>query len=61
MSNKVPEVSLNERLERELERERHARLQNDECRAGMARDDGLRSKDARGNDGSVNLKRSVLR
>ncbi len=61
MSNVVPEVSLKERLERELERERRERLQHDECRAGLAAADEFRSKDARGNSDSVRLKRSTFR
>jgi hypothetical protein len=61
MSYVVPEVSLNQRLERELERERLARMQHAECRAKLAADDEFRFKDARGNTESVNLKRAVLR
>ena len=45
------------RLEREVERERHERVQHDEERAGLAADDEFRLKDAREHMGSVKLKR----
>jgi hypothetical protein len=57
MSMKLPYGSLNERLEREVARERNERLTNDEWRSGLAVDEEYRSKDARANDGAVNLKR----
>jgi hypothetical protein len=40
-----------------LERERQERSRNDEQRAGLARDEDFRIKDARENMGLVNLKR----
>ena len=46
-----------DRLARELERERHERALHDEARAGLAADDEFRLKDAREHIGSVNLKR----
>jgi hypothetical protein len=49
--------SLNGRLEREVERERHERELHDEMRAGLAATDDLRAKDARENADAVNLKR----
>lgn len=51
------EASLNERLEREVERERHERELHDEERAGLATDDEFRLKDARENFGSAFLRR----
>lgn len=58
MSTKTPDVSLNARLVRELERERHERALHDEQRAGLAVDDVFRLKDARENTESVNLRRN---
>jgi len=46
------------RVDREVARERDERLKNDEARAGLSRDDDLRSKDARDNDSSTSLRRS---
>jgi hypothetical protein len=53
----TPDVSLNERLEREVERERHERLLHDEQRAGLAADDEFRRKDVRENMGAVKIRR----
>jgi hypothetical protein len=53
----TPDVTLRERLEREVERERHERLLHDEERAGLAVDDEFRLKDARENMGSVKIRR----
>jgi hypothetical protein len=53
----TPDVSLNERLEREVERERHERLLHDEQRAGLAVDDEFRRKDVRDNMGAVKIRR----
>jgi hypothetical protein len=58
MKTTTPDVSLNERLEREVERERRERLLHDEQRSGLARDDEFRLKDAREHTGSVNIMRS---
>jgi hypothetical protein len=49
------------RLQREVERERHERALHDEQRAGIGADDEFRLKDAREHMGSVNLKRPVGR
>lgn len=57
MSTKLPRVSQNARVEREVERERQERLRNDDQRAGLALDEDFRTKDARENMGLVNLKR----
>jgi len=57
MTTRFPRVSQNARVERELERERQERSRNDEQRAGLARDEEFRVKDARENMGLVNLKR----
>jgi hypothetical protein len=54
----TPDVPLRERLEREVERERHERVLHDEARAGLAVDDEFRSKDARENMGSVKIRRA---
>lgn len=54
----TPDVSLNERLEREVERERHERLLHDEQRAGLAADDEFRRKDARDNLWAVKIRRA---
>jgi len=57
MTTRSPKVSQNERVERELQRERQERSRNDEERAGLAVDEDFRIKDARENKGLVNLKR----
>jgi hypothetical protein len=57
MTTRLPNASLNTRLEREVERERHERLLNDEQRAGLAADEQFRIKDAREQAGAVCLKR----
>ncbi|GAA5230749.1 hypothetical protein GCM10025794_25110 [Massilia kyonggiensis] len=57
----TPDVTLRERLEREVERERHERLLHDEARAGLAVDDEFRLKDARENMGSVKTRRAKER
>jgi hypothetical protein len=46
------------RVEREVERERHERSLNDELRTGVAEADEFRTKDARESMHSTNLKRS---
>ena len=58
MKTTTPDVSLNKRLEREVERERRERVLHDEQRSGLARDDEFRLKDAREHLGSVNIRRS---
>jgi hypothetical protein len=51
-----------EKVERELERERHARAQHDEARAGLARvEEEFRLKDARERADTCNLKRQAGR
>ena len=54
----TPDVTIRERLEREVQRERHERLLHDEERAGLAVDDEFRLKDARENMGSVKIRRT---
>ena len=54
----TPDVTLNERVQREVERERHERLLHDEQRAGLAVDDEFRLKDAREIMGSVKIRRA---
>ena len=54
----TPDVTLRERLEREVQRERHERVLHDEERAGLAVDDEFRLKDARENMGSVKIRRA---
>jgi hypothetical protein len=46
MTMKTTPDARNERLEREVERERHERTLHDEQRAGLAVDDEFRIKDA---------------
>lgn len=58
MKTTTPDVSLNERVEREVERERRERLLHDEQRSGLTVDDEFRLKDARERTGSVNIRRS---
>jgi len=57
----TPDVTIRERLEREVQRERHERLLHDEERAGLAVDDEFRLKDARENMGSVKIRRAKER
>jgi hypothetical protein len=45
------------RVEREVEREMHERVRNDEARTGLSVMDELRVKDARENAGAANLRR----
>ena len=54
----TPDVTLRERLEREVQRERHERVLHDEERAGLAVDDEFRLKDARENMGSAKIRRA---
>jgi hypothetical protein len=54
----TPDVTLRERLEREVQRERHERVLHDEERAGLAVNDEFRLKDARENMGSVKIRRA---
>ena len=61
MKTTTPDVSLNRRLEREVERERHERALHDEQRAGLAVDDEFRLKDAREKAGAAGIRRSVGR
>jgi hypothetical protein len=49
------------RIEREVERERHERMLNDEARAGLASPDDWRTKDARENAAAANLRRPTGR
>jgi hypothetical protein len=58
MTTRLPKVSQQTRVEREIERERNERARNDEQRAGLAVDEDFRIKDARENMGQVNLKRT---
>ncbi|MFC5511233.1 hypothetical protein ACFPOU_08850 [Massilia jejuensis] len=46
------------RVDREVARERQERTHNDDTRAGLAPDDEFRTKDARENMNSSNLRRS---
>jgi hypothetical protein len=61
MSTKLRNDSLNTRLEREVERERHERQLHDERRAGLAVDEEFRNKDVREQAGAVGLKRPTGR
>jgi hypothetical protein len=53
-----PHQSLDERVARELERERHERERHDQMRAGLDSSDELRTKDARERSNSGRLRRS---
>ena len=57
MKTSTEDVSLQNRLAREVERERHERSLHDEQRAGLAAGDEFRLKDAREHTGSVIRKR----
>jgi hypothetical protein len=57
MSTKLPNTSMNARIEREVERERHERQLHDELRAGLLADEEFRNKDAREQAGAVSLRR----
>lgn len=61
MNTSLPKVSPGARVNREVERERHEKTMIDEARAGLAPGDELRSKDARANPSSGNLRRSAGR
>ncbi|HEU5437007.1 MAG TPA: hypothetical protein VFU95_11350 [Telluria sp.] len=61
MKTSLPNVSFNGRVSREVERERHEKEMVDEARVGLAPGDEFRSKDARENASSGNLKRSPAR
>jgi hypothetical protein len=54
----TPDVTIRERLEREVQRERHERLLHDEERAGLAVDDEFRLKEARENLAAVKIRRA---
>lgn len=58
MKNKIPPAALNERIERELEREHYQRTLNDEAKAGLGVDEEYRTKDARESGSAIKLKRS---
>lgn len=58
MTTRMPKVSQQARVEREVARERSERSRNDEQRAGLAVDEDFRIKDARENMSVVNLKRT---
>ena len=57
MTIKLAELEANQRVAREVERERRERALHDEQRAGLAVEEEFRLKDARENFGSANLKR----
>jgi hypothetical protein len=61
MKTTTPDVTLDERVRREIERERHERALHDEQRAGLDADDEFRLKDAREKTGAVNVRRSGSR
>jgi hypothetical protein len=54
----TPDVTPDERVRREIERERHERARHDEQRAGLDADDEFRLKDVREKTGAVNVRRS---
>lgn len=58
MTSKLMDRELNQRVAREVERERYERAQHDEERAGLALDAEFRLKDARENPEGACLKRA---
>ena len=46
------------RVDREVEREHHERVLNDDAKAGLGADDEFRTKDARESTNSTHLRRS---
>jgi hypothetical protein len=61
MTTRLPNASLNTRVEREIERERRERLLHDEQRAGLTVDEEFRLKDARERVDAACLKRPPVR
>jgi len=61
MTTRSPNASLNTRVEREIERERHERLLHDEQRAGLTVDEEFRLKDARERVDAACLRRPPVR
>lgn len=59
MSTKLPDATTRERIEREVERERHERHLHDERRAGLAVDEEFRNKDVREQAGAVGHRRPI--
>jgi hypothetical protein len=57
MKTTLPIPSLSERVTREVERERHERVRNDDARTGLSASEEFRTKDARESTSSINLKR----
>lgn len=61
MTYKLPDLDMNLRVAREVERERHERALHDEARAGLAVDEEFRLKDPRENLAAAHLKRPAAR
>jgi CBS domain-containing protein len=61
MTNKLPSINTNERIAREIERERHERVLHDEARAGLAGSEEFRIKDARESMNGNNVRRTPVR
>lgn len=61
MTSKLPDLEMNSRLAREVERERHERALHDDERAGLAVDGEFRLKDARENPEGACVKRPSIR
>jgi len=59
MSTKLPNASTRDRIEREVERERHERHLHDERRAGLAVEEEFRNKDVREQAGVVGQRRPI--
>lgn len=59
MSTKLQNAPTRDRIEREVERERHERHLHDERRAGLALDEEFRNKDAREQAGAVSQRRPI--
>jgi hypothetical protein len=61
MTSKLPSTEINDRIAREVERERHERALHDEARARLAGSDDFRTKDARESMNGNNVRRTPVR
>ena len=61
MTSKTADLEMNQRVAREVERERRERVLHDEERTGLAIDEEFRLKDARQNPGGACVKRPTGR
>jgi hypothetical protein len=61
MTSKPADLEMNQRVAREVERERRERVLHDEQRTGLAVDEEFRLKDARQNPEGAGVKRPAGR